>query len=440
MACHGAGGPCWQLGQARARKARYGRGGCGGSTTVSSGEDYRPGGRGVPLNVVVVAACPFPAPRGTPIRIQRLAEAVAARGHRVHVVAYHFGSGEVAPELSVHRTRGMRSYRRLSPGPTYAKLALLDPLLTLKLRQVLRRHPVDIIHAHHFEGLFVARAASLGTRIPVIFDAHTMLTSELPFYPLGLPLRIKRFIAAAFDRYSPALAAHVVTVTERIRDRVVRAAGLPADRVSVIPNGVESHFFAEREGGRARSGNGSPTLIFTGNLAPYQGIELMLRALRKVLNQRGDVRLKIVTNSSFEHYDALALELGIAGSIDIVPAAFEQIPELLAGATVAVNPRIECDGIPVKLLNYMAAGKPIISFAGSAPGARHRETGWLVPDGDVDGFAEGALALLGDAELAASLGRNARRFVEAQHSWERSAEMAENLYRRLIDARAPRSR
>jgi len=177
-------------------------------------------------------------------------------------------------------------------------------------------------------------------------------------------------------------------------------------------------------------------LIFTGNLAPYQGIDLMLLALRKVLDRRSDVRLKIVTQSSFEQYDALARELGITGSIDVVLAPFEEIPGLLAGATVAVNPRTDCDGIPVKLLNYMAAGKPVLSFAGSAPGVRHRETGWLVPDGDIDGFAEGALTLLANTELADALGRNAKQFVEAKHSWERSAEMAEGVYRRLIGERA----
>jgi glycosyltransferase involved in cell wall biosynthesis len=327
-------------------------------------------------------------------------------------------------------------YRRLSPGPTYTKLALLDPFLTLKLSQVLRRYPVDVIHAHHFEGLLVASLARLGARIPILFDAHTLLSSELPYYHLGLPRRLKRFLAAAFDRHTPVLADHVITVTERIRDRLLQLGALRDDRVTVIPNGVESHLFA-RAGSRPRSVKGSPTLIFTGNLAPYQGIDLMLQALRKVLDRRSDVRLKIVTNSSFERYDAMARELGIMEAIDIVPAAFEEIPELLAGATVAVNPRTECDGIPVKLLNYMAAGKPIISFAGSAPGARHRETGWLVADGDVDGFAEGALALLDDAELAAGLGRNARRFVEAHHSWEHSAEMAEDVYRRVLDERAP---
>lgn len=386
----------------------------------------------------MVAACPYPARRGTPIRIHRLAEAMAARGHQVHVVAYHFGTAEPAPTLSIHRIPAVKSYRKLAPGPTYVKLALLDPLLTIKLRQVLRRHPVDLIHAHHFEGLLVAAAARLRARVPIIFDAHTLLTSELPFYRLGLPLPVKRFVGSLFDRHLPGIADHVFTVTERIRERLLSLGKLPGNRVSVVPNGVESQLFPEAPNAGSNGGNGHPTLIFTGNLAPYQGIELMLRALRKVLNRRSDVRLTIVTESSFSGYDALARELGVSEAIEVVPAGFDQIPRLLAGATVAVNPRTDCDGIPVKLLNYMAAGKPVLSFAGSAPGISHCQTGWLVPDGDVDGFAEGALTLLANTELASALGRNARRLVQDQHDWDRSAELAETIYRGVMQERARR--
>lgn len=389
----------------------------------------------LPLTVAVVAACPFPAPRGTPIRIQRLAEAVAARGHRVHVVTYHYGSGETAPELTTHRTPRVTTYHKLAPGPTYVKLALLDPLLVLKLRRILRRYPVDVIHAHHFEGLLVAQAARLGTSIPLVFDAHTLLMSELPFYRLGLPLRAKRFIAAAFDRHLPVMADHVVTVTDRIRERLLQLRAVSEDGVTVVRNGADLHLFKQHSSGRGKGTTASPTLIFTGNLAPYQGIDLMLMAFRKVLDRRRDVRLTIVTDSSFDQYDALARDLGIRNSIDVMQASFEEVPEQLATATVAMNPRTECDGIPVKLLNYMAAGKPVVSFAGSAPGVRHGESGWLVPDGDIDGFAEGALTLIRNGELADALGSGARRFVEAQHNWDRSAEVIEKIFRRLIARR-----
>ena len=380
--------------------------------------------------MAVVAACPFPAPRGTPIRIQRLAEAVAARGHRVHVVTYHYGSGEVAPGIAVHRTRQIRSYQKLAPGPTYMKLGLLDPLLMLKLRRVLRQNPIDVIHAHHFEGLLVGQLARAGTGIPLVFDAHTLLMSELPFYRLGLPLRVKRFIASTFDRHLPLMGDHVVTVTDRIRERLLELRAAPPHGITVVPNGADLHLFGNNGSGTARAA--SPTLIFTGNLAPYQGIDLMLRAFRRVLDRCTEVRLKIVTESSFESYDGLARELGIRDSIDVLQASFEQVPSQLAAATVAVNPRTDCDGIPVKLLNYMAAGKPIVSFEGSAPGMRHRESAWLVADGDVEGLAEGTLALIGNSELAAALGMAARRLVEAHYSWDRSAAGLEVIFHRLV--------
>ncbi len=368
------------------------------------------------------------------MRIQRLAEAMAERGHRVHVVTYHYGSGEVAGELTIHRSHGIRAYHKLAPGPTYVKLAVLDPLLILKLRQVIRRHPIDLIHAHHFEGLLVAQAARLRTGIPVVFDAHTLLTSELPFYSLGLPLPIKKFVAAVLDRRLPVMSDHVVTVTERIRSRLLELDAIPADRVTVVRNGADLHLF-RGAGAASTSGTASPALIFTGNLAPYQGIDLMLKAFRKVLDRQSEVRLRIVTDSSFDPYEALARDLGIRSAIDIVRVPFDKVPEQLATATVAVNPRTDCDGIPVKLLNYMSAGMPIVSFAGSAPGVRHGESGWLIADGDIDGFAEGALTLIRDRDLADSLGSGARKFVEAHHSWSRSAETLEQIFHRVISRR-----
>jgi glycosyltransferase involved in cell wall biosynthesis len=387
------------------------------------------------LTVAVIAACPFPARRGTPVRIQRLAEELTQRGHRVVVVTYHHGIGEADPSVEVRRTRTIRSYSQLGPGPTYRKLLLLDPMLTVKLAGILRRERVDVIHAHHFEGLVVGAVARLGRRIPMVFDVHTLLTSELPHYPMPfMPGAIKRLLASAGDRHLPHWADHVAVVTERIRAKLLELKAIPEERVTLVPNGVETDLFAQAAGNGREAGS-KPTLIFTGNLAPYQGIDLMLSAFQRVLEQRRDARLQIVTESSFADYEPLARQLGVHGAIDVVQAPFAEIPRLLAGADVAVNPRVDCDGIPVKLLNYMAASKPVVSFVGSAPGLTHQETGWLVSDGDVDGFARGALTLLDDHEMARRLGRNARQFVEAEHSWARSAELCEEIYHRLLAAR-----
>jgi glycosyltransferase involved in cell wall biosynthesis len=389
------------------------------------------------LTVAVIAACPFPARRGTPVRIQRLAEELTQRGHRVVVVTYHHGTGEADPSVEVRRIRPIRSYNKLGPGPSYRKLLLLDPMLMVKLAGILRRERVDVIHAHHFEGLVVGAVARVGRRIPMVFDVHTLLSSELPQYPMRfMPGAVKRVLASVGDRRLPHWADHVAVVTKRIRAKLLEMKAIPEDRVSLVPNGVETDLFALPGGGNGgKAGSRRPTLIFTGNLAPYQGIDLMLSAFQRVLEQRRDARLQIVTESSFAAYEPLARELGVHSAIDVVPAPFAEIPALLAGADVAVNPRVDCDGIPVKLLNYMAASKPVVSFVGSAPGLTHQETGWLVPDGDIDGFARGALTLLDDHEMARRLGRNARQFVEAEHSWAKSAELCEEIYYRLLAAR-----
>lgn len=77
----------------------------------------------------MVAACPFPWPRGTPIRIQRLAEVLAQHGHKVDVVTYHLGQSVDSLPFQVHRIAKDYSCNRVTAGPSLTKLFVLDPML-----------------------------------------------------------------------------------------------------------------------------------------------------------------------------------------------------------------------------------------------------------------------------------------------------------------------
>lgn len=391
-----------------------------------------------PLRIAVIAACPFPLARGTPVRILRMAEALADRGHDVHVATYHLGEGTVGSGVHVHRIRDVPSYRKLNPGPSYRKLAQVDPLLVGLTRRLLKAERFDVVHAHHYEGIMVARAAQIGRRVATVYDAHTMLMSELPYYRLGVPSGLLRRVGALMDGLIPRLADHTVCVTDVIRNRLVDDIGLAADRVSVVSNGVEVDLFDPArvvdEAGRAR--RSGRTVIFTGNLAAYQGVDLMLKAFAQVAGRNPDVRLLIATDSSFDPYEPLARELGVRDRIDFVQSpALEELPGLLVGSDVAINPRVECDGIPVKLLNYMAAGRALVSFDSSAPGVVHGETGWLAPAGDVNALAAGLETVLGDTALAKRLGAAAREYVVRNASWAIVAERCERIYLDLLRGR-----
>jgi glycosyltransferase involved in cell wall biosynthesis len=360
-----------------------------------------------------------------------MAEAVARRGHAVHVVTYHLGQELDDPPFMVHRIRDVPFYRRTDPGPTVRKLFLLDPMLARLLRRLHQEIRFDLIHAHHYEGLLVAHAVR---EIPIVYDAHTLLASELPTYRLALPYSWVRAVAPWLDRYLPRRADQIIAAGEGIRHGLTALGAAAPERTHVIPSGVELDRFPLA---REISQDG-PTVIFTGNLAPYQGVDLMLEAFARLHARRADARLLIVTHSPFTSYEGLARRLGVRAAVELRGATFAEQPALLAAATVAVNPRVQCDGIPQKLLNYMAAGLPVATFEGSAGPLRHEVSGLRVPDGDTAAMAAALERLITDRALARRLGDAARDQIRREFSWAQVAAQVEGVYRTAIAEAASR--
>jgi glycosyltransferase involved in cell wall biosynthesis len=380
----------------------------------------------VPFRIAMVAACPVPARRGTPLRVERLAEALCARGHQVELITYHIGDGDL--HFPVHRIFDRRSHRNMPAGPSARKLFLYDPTLAVKVWQVIGRGGFDIVHAHHFEGLLVSQPARLRHRIPVVYDAHTMLRLELPCYGPRLSHWIARTGGGWLDGWLPRTADHIVAVTPDIRASLIERHGLTPERISVVMNGVEAGNFRVRE---TPASDGDVRLIYSGTLAPYQDIDLLLDAFARARRVRTDLKLCFSVSSSFEPYEEQARRLGVRDSIEVIADGFEELPRRLAASNIAVLPRTACPGIPQKLLNYMAAGKAIVSSAGSAKVIEHERNGLIVPNGDADAFARALLRLAGNPALARRLGDSARSDAEQAYSWRQSAETLERIYDQL---------
>jgi glycosyltransferase involved in cell wall biosynthesis len=357
-----------------------------------------------------------------------MADALVARGHRVDVVTYHLGAECAGRAFTVHRIADVRGFRQTAPGPSWRKILQIDPMLASRVLERSRRHRYDIIHAHHVEGLLAALPASRRFRIPLVYDVHTLLETELPYYTLGLNGAVLRRIGRIADRYLPRLAAHVVAVSAAIGESVRRHARVDADRIDVIPNGVEKSFFDAEPTTAA----GVPSLTYAGNLAPYQGIELLLRAFAHARGRRPDLRLKILSDDRFDAYDTMATALGVRDAIDVEAVPFAELPARLAHAHVAANPRVDCAGLPQKLLNYMAAGCPIVSYRGSAKHVVHGTSALIVEDNDVEGLGNAALRLIEDRPLAQRLGSAARHYAKAKLDWTCMAERVEAVYVRLL--------
>src|SRR6185369_2289612 len=204
----------------------------------------------------------------------------------------------------------------------------------------------------------------------------------------------------------------------------------------IAPGGSPEEFPArstdELDAIRARFGfGGVPILLYTGNLDAYQNLELLLASIGCVRTAVPGATLVLATHATPRALPP-ALRAPPPGVRMITAHDFATVRDLLQVADVALCPRREWSGFPMKLLNYMAAGKAVVVSAASAKAVRHRVNGWVVADGTARGYAEAIVQLLRAPDLRLALGRAARRTVEDEYGWDRVIDQVEDIYAAVL--------
>ncbi|HLK10092.1 MAG TPA: glycosyltransferase family 4 protein [Candidatus Binatia bacterium] len=362
------------------------------------------------MRVALAIAGPYPALRGSQVLVGQLARGLRARGHEVMLVTYGRHLGD-------------------RPGLRPERL-VLDAVLALRLWRCVRGAAVDLIHAHNYEaalaGLLVARA----TGRPLVYHGHSALAEELPTYARGAVARrwLGR-LGRLLDGAVPRRADFCIAVTEELGARL-RRAGVPAtDLACIAPASVPEEVARGVDGGPAAA---DALVCYAGNLDGYQNLRFLVDVFARVRARLPRARLVLVT-----HEGAAAVRA--APGVEVLRVrSYGEVRRRLATAHVAVCPRTERSGFPMKLLNYMAAGKAIVAAAGSAKGLRDGVTGRIVPDGDAAAFAAAIVELLGDPAERARLGAAARRAVESPAAWEQVLQRIESIYQHVLARRPPR--
>jgi 1,2-diacylglycerol 3-alpha-glucosyltransferase len=409
---------------------------------VSKATSTEPGREGG-YSIAMVAACPFPANHGSAASIREMSDTLMDMGHDIHIVTYPFGQEDIkVRRAKVHRTDSFRPETNAKVGPSPEKFSLDFQLLRLLCR-VIRKEKIDIIHAHNYEGALIGILAKWLTRRPLLYNAVNLMSDELAGYNFIRPAWVAHGIAHGLDWFTPIFPDHITAVSPELREWFLKN-GVPAAKVDMVPAGIEPDLFDPPEPEKFRQQyrlDGRPVVMYTGVLNAFQRIDYLLAAFAFVLRQRSDALLLVVSpliSETHERtYRQLAQELGIADSVIwISPHSLKDLPSYLALADVAVVPRPECPGHPVKLLNYMLAGRPIVSFAGGAKGVRHLHDAYIVPNHNLEALGQGIITLLKDRALAAKLGANAHATVLANFDWRQICAKIECIYGRLLAAPA----
>ncbi|HUB67755.1 MAG TPA: glycosyltransferase family 4 protein [Candidatus Methylacidiphilales bacterium] len=396
------------------------------------------------LSVLMVAACPFPANYGSPASIREMSDTLASFGHEVHILTYPFGDDLPVHHAQVHRIPDLGWSKSITVGPTLQK-PLLDLMMVFSACHLIWEHRCDVIHAHNYEGALVGLCAKILTRRPLLYNAVNSMTDELPGYKFIRPAFLAKWLAAVLDWFVPRFPDHITTVSPELKEELEQW-GIPPEKITVVPAGVVPEMF-ERAGDRTRFRKAlriqeEQVVLYTGTLDPFQRIDYLFEAFARLAPESPHTLLLMVSPFTKPAHrqvlDTLAAKLGIAGQIRWVEShPLEDLPDYLAMADVAVAPRPNCPGHPVKLLNYMCARLPIVVAAGAAKGIRHMGNGFICKDHASDDLARGILVLLRDRGTAQRLGQAAYQTILEEFDWRILCRRVEALYYQLSAENAP---
>jgi glycosyltransferase involved in cell wall biosynthesis len=391
----------------------------------------------------MIAACPFPANHGTPDSIREMAEAVADLGHEVHIIAYHFGDDIPLRGVHLHRITPLTSEARVVVGPTLRR-PLYDLQIAFKTLTVLREHRLQLLHAHSYESALAAALCRMlsGSAVPILYSGHNTMGDELPSYNFIRPRGLAVALARLLDAVVPRLGDRCLPHSRNLADFFQRM-GLAGRAEPVLNFGIDVDWVRGGDGARVRKQYGldaAPLILYTGVLDHFQRLDLLLEAMRTVSARQPQARLLIVRTIPDEEFKTLlmrrAQELGVHERVVFTaPQPLEAIPDFLAAADVAVVPRPNAPGFPIKLLNYMAASRPCVLFASSASsGIVHRQNALLVTPETAAALGAALVELLESSPLRARLGQNGRAFVQQHHDRRRTAQQLCAAYARLISS------
>lgn len=299
-----------------------------------------------------------------------------------------------------------------------------DASLIRGLAHILRENPTHLLHAHGLRAAWVGVQVARLAGIPAIFTAHNLVTE------LG---RVQRFVLCRMGR----LASRIIAVSQAVKETLI-AAGLPGEKIVVIPNGISLAPFetpGSRETVRAKYGipPDAPLVVAIGRLAPEKGFDVLLDALEHLQARFPDVHCILAGTGPEEN--TLRARADLQKVRVVMPGFVEDTASLLAAAdVVAVPSRQEGQGIVA--LEAMAARKPVVaSYVGGLPETiLGGETGLLVPPESPQELAGALTALLTDSERRAAMGEAGRKRVEAEFTVETMVRRIEAVYREVIDA------
>jgi glycosyltransferase involved in cell wall biosynthesis len=406
----------------------------------------------------------FNVPDAAQLHIYHTVHGLQQAGHEVTLVALQGRQALCTQDLGVFRAgeltanqfgqlgmSGTTVFRWFESGVRRTQSELHLPYLGLfdSLRMaeagIINLRGFDLIHERFNLLSLGGMWASRRLGIPFVLEVNADLLEQRKFK--GVPEKgLRRLFAVWATRMCFGAAAKIICISTGLKEHLHSNWNIDASRLTVLPCAADVQAFKPNEGSEAiRKSLGlttEPVVMWVGGFYPWHDLGLLLESFTLILQRRGDARLVLVgegqTRSSVER---IVQQEGLGHAVIFTGAiAHSTVPEMLSIADVAVVSSVPVParrggtGTPLKLFEYMAAGKAIIATASdeTAEVLHDGHNGFLVEAGDAQGLATAILTLVEHPEERERLGRHARQQAIEMHSWEHYTRRLQEIYLNVV--------
>lgn len=356
------------------------------------------------------------------VHIDSMVTAFRELGHEVRV------TGLTASDGATGRRGLVQALRRALPQVLFELASFgVDIPDYFDVRRHLRQFRPDFVYKRHGRNDVGALLAARAAGVPLVLEVNCLFTG--PQYEDFEPLRLRRF-TSALEKRALRMAQAVLSVSTPLARQIAALAGVEA---LVVPNGADPWRFDPSQAApgavRARYGFGDAVVLgWAGVIREWHGLDLLLDALAELPG----LRLLIVGDGPARSaFEAGARRRGVLDRLTVTGRIpFEEMRDHIAAMDIAVV-AADRTGVasPMKLLEYMAMGRPVV-----APDIENLRdvltdgaNGLLFADGDRASLAQALRTLVTDAGLRQRLGDAARRTVLEQRNWRRIAEQVVSM-------------
>lgn len=324
-------------------------------------------------------------------------------------------------------------------------------LTAARLREVVLMTKPDLIHAHSpvlnaLPSLWVGRRQ----RLPVVYEMRASWEDAAVDHGTTQEGSLRYRTSRSLESLALRHADQVTTICEGLRGDIA-SRGIPPERITVIPNAVDVSLFRldtepDAELRRSLGLNGATVVGFAGSFYGYEGLDLLIEAVRQMLPRHPQLRVLLVGGGPQEsNLRAQAVAAGLQERVIFtgrVPHAevqrYYELIDVLAYPRLPI--RLTELVTPLKPLEAMAQGRMLVAsdVGGHRELIRHGETGFLFRAGNAAALAGAIDDVLVRRAFWPKLREQARRFVEVERTWASSVERYREVYRRAL-ARHDRS-